>query len=68
VVVNVSPLAVRVLEQSTANAHEATEQANKLEIQISKYNAYSEYYTKLATQLLEGSGLLNEVDCRHSPP
>jgi hypothetical protein len=39
---------------------EATEQANKLEIQISKYNAYSEYYTKLATQLLEGSGLLNE--------
>jgi DNA-binding protein H-NS len=61
VVVNVSPLAVRVveqylsklLEQSTANAQEATEQANKLEIKISKYNAYSEYYTKLATQLLE---------------
>jgi hypothetical protein len=40
--------------------HTSTEQANKLEIQISKYNAYSEYYTKLATQLLEGSGLLNE--------
>jgi hypothetical protein len=35
-------------------------QANKLEIKISKYNAYSEYYTKLATKLLEGSGLLNE--------
>jgi hypothetical protein len=30
------------------------------QIQISKYNAYSEYYTRLATQLLEGSGLLNE--------
>ncbi|VVM22037.1 hypothetical protein BSPWISOXPB_2586 [uncultured Gammaproteobacteria bacterium] len=49
-----------MLEQSTANARKATEQANKLEIKISKYNAYSEYYTKLATKLLEGSGLLNE--------
>jgi hypothetical protein len=29
----------KLLEQSTANAQEATEQANKLEIQISKYNA-----------------------------
>jgi hypothetical protein len=45
----------KLLEQSTANAQEATEQANKLEIKISKYNAYSEYYTKLATKLLEGS-------------
>jgi hypothetical protein len=25
-----------------------------------EYNAYSEYYTKLATKLLEGSDLLNE--------
>ncbi|VVM18647.1 hypothetical protein BSPWISOXPB_7900 [uncultured Gammaproteobacteria bacterium] len=50
----------KLLEQSTANARKATEQANKLEIKISKYNAYSEYYTKLATKLLEGSGLLNE--------
>jgi hypothetical protein len=31
----------KLLEQSTANVQEATEQANKLEIQISKYNAYS---------------------------
>jgi hypothetical protein len=41
-------------------------------IQISKYNAYSEYCTKLATQLLEGSGLLNEdaqkLRDKHSPP
>ncbi|VVM22807.1 hypothetical protein BSPWISOXPB_5228 [uncultured Gammaproteobacteria bacterium] len=50
----------KLLEQSTANARKATEQANKLEIKISKYNAYSEYYTKLATKLLEGSDLLNE--------
>jgi hypothetical protein len=37
----------KLLEQSTANARKATEQANKLEIKISKYNAYSEYYKKL---------------------
>jgi DNA-binding protein H-NS len=50
----------KLLEQSTANAREATEQANKLEIKISKYNAYSEYYKKLSTKLLEGSNSLKE--------
>jgi hypothetical protein len=30
----------KLLEQSTANARKATEQANKLEIKISKYKIY----------------------------
>jgi uncharacterized short protein YbdD (DUF466 family) len=49
-----------LLEQSTANTQKATEQANKLEIKISKYNAYSEHYKKLSTKLLKGSDLLKE--------
>ncbi|VVH50866.1 Rhs family protein, partial [uncultured Gammaproteobacteria bacterium] len=50
----------KLLEQSTANTQKATEQANKLEIKISKYNAYSEHYKKLSTKLLKGSDLLSE--------
>jgi hypothetical protein len=50
----------KLLEQSTANSQKATEQANKLEIKISKYNAYSEYYKKLSTKLIEESNSLNK--------